>query len=171
MSQRTFSWMNPKLEVRETEKYGKGVFAKHDLEKFERLAIFGGHILTIEEESLLPKEFQDTGVQIAENFVLSTKERKEDADCFNHSCDPNAGFEGQIFLVAMKNIKKGEQVVFDYAMVLSSESELTYYSLKCECGSVNCRGMVTTEDWEKPELQERYHGFFQEYLKKKILSK
>jgi hypothetical protein len=25
---RPFSWMNPKLEVRDTQKYGKGVFAK-----------------------------------------------------------------------------------------------------------------------------------------------
>jgi len=32
---RTFSWMNPKLEVRDTKKYGKGVFTKKDIKKDE----------------------------------------------------------------------------------------------------------------------------------------
>ena len=31
--ERMFSWMNPKLEVRDTGKYGKGVFAKENLKK------------------------------------------------------------------------------------------------------------------------------------------
>jgi len=46
---RMFSWMNPKLEVRDTGKYGKGVFAKENLKKDEVLAIFGGGI-SLEKE-------------------------------------------------------------------------------------------------------------------------
>jgi len=30
-----FSWMNPKLEVRDTKKYGKGVFATEEIKKGE----------------------------------------------------------------------------------------------------------------------------------------
>jgi hypothetical protein len=41
---RMFSWMNPKLAVRDTEKYGKGVFTKGGLKKDETLFVMGGYI-------------------------------------------------------------------------------------------------------------------------------
>lgn len=160
--------MNEKLEVRDTLKKGKGVFAKSEIPAGERLAIFGGVILTLEEESLLPKKFQDTGLQIAENFVITTKDKKEDTDCFNHSCEPNAGFNGQLFLVAMKDIVSGDEIVFDYAMVLYNGNEDVPYALDCECGSPACRGVITTNDWTIPELRSRYAGYFQDYLERKI---
>ena len=34
-AKRMFSWMNSKLKVRETGKFGKGVFAKNEIEKDE----------------------------------------------------------------------------------------------------------------------------------------
>jgi uncharacterized protein len=96
--QKLFSWMNPTLEVRNTAKYGRGVFAKEAVVKGEMLAIFGGYVLTLAEEANLPEEYQDTGVQIAENFVLTSKIGIEDTDCFNHSCNPNAGWGGRYSL-------------------------------------------------------------------------
>lgn len=167
-SRRMFSWMNPKLEVRKTEKYGEGVFATDDIKKEELLAIFGGYILTLEEEEKLPEELSDTGVQIHDNFVLTSKEAKEDTDCFNHSCDPNSGFKGQIFLVAMKDIQKGEEITFDYAMVLHKAKNTKLYKFKCLCGSGLCRGDISENDWKILELQERYSGYFQWYLQEKI---
>lgn len=96
------------------------------------------------------------------------KSQLENAVFFNHSCDPNSGFKGQMFLVAMRNIKKGEQVTFDYAMVLSKAKNVSFYKIKCFCGSKNCRGYVTEDDWKKPELQKKYDGYFQWYLQDKI---
>jgi len=164
----TFSWMNPKLKVEETGKYGKGVFARKNIKKKELLAIFGGHILTAKEESLLPNKYNDTGVQIADNFVLTSCKKKEDVDYINHSCNPNAGYNGQIFLVAMRMIKKDEEITFDYAMVLHNSRGIKKYNMKCLCGSSNCRGFVTDNDWKKTELQEKYSGYFQWYLQEKI---
>ncbi len=47
-------------------------------------------------------------MQIEERFVMGVKSDKdtEDTDFFNHSCNPNCGFKGQIFLAAMRDIKK-----------------------------------------------------------------
>ncbi|MFZ2188655.1 MAG: SET domain-containing protein-lysine N-methyltransferase [Candidatus Moraniibacteriota bacterium] len=163
-----FSWLSDRVVIRSTKKYGDGVFAVENIEKDEIIAIFGGHILTIDEEEELPEEFRDTGLQISENFVITGGKVKEDTDCFNHSCDPNAGFKGQIFLVAIKNIQKGEQVTFDYAMVLHSAKGAMTYKLKCLCGSEKCRGFTTEDDWKIPELQEKYAGYFQYFLQEKI---
>lgn len=162
---RTFSWLNPKLEIRNTPGYGDGIFANEVVEEGERLAIFGGCVLSLDEESDLPEEFQDTGLQIAEEFVLTSKEKKEDADGFNHSCEPNAGFKGQIFLVAMRQITPNEQVTFDYAMALSGDKS---YTLDCKCEKDSCRKEITQDDWKNPVLREKYRGYFQEYLEEKI---
>ena len=167
---RPFSWMNPKLEVRDTEKYGKGVFAKKNIKKNEVVCVFGGYIKRLIEEKKLPKEIQDEGVQISKDFSLGiiSKKQFEDSSYFNHSCDPNAGFKGQIFLVAMRNIKKYEQITFDYAMVLSKVKNVKLYKIKCLCGSKKCRGYITDNDWKKTELQKKYNGYFQLYLQEKI---
>jgi len=170
---RPFSWMNPKLETRNTGGYGKGVFAKKDIKKEELLCVFGGYIKSIVEEELLENSVSDEGVQISEEFCLGVLNPKEleDASFFNHSCEPNAGFKGQIFLVAMKNIKKDEQVAFDYAMVLSKTKNAKFYKTKCLCASKKCRGYITENDWKNTKLQKKYSGYFQWYLQEKINKK
>lgn len=166
------SWLNPKLEVKRTKEYGKGIFAKEDISKSERLAIFGGSIIKIDEIDNLPEELTDLPMQIEERFVIcSVKSGKpEDTDFFNHSCEPNSGIKGQIFLVAIKNIKKDEEVTFDYAMVLSEsiESDIVDSPMECKCGDKNCRKNITDNDWKIPELQKKYKGYFSQYLQEKI---
>jgi uncharacterized protein len=164
---KTFSWMSPKLELREV-KYGMGVFSNTNIKKGESLAIFGGYILTLREEEKLTGEYNDTGMQISKDFVLSTKYEKEDTDCFNHSCDPNAGFNGQIFLVAMQDIKKNKEVTIDYAMVTYKSKNARSYRFNCLCGSKNCRKTITNNDWKSKILQKKYRGYFQYYLQKII---
>lgn len=36
------------------------------------------------------------------------------------------------------------------------------------CGSPNCRKIVTGRDWQRADLQEKYRGFFSWYLKARI---
>ena len=165
-----YSWINPNLEVRKTKNYGGGVYAKKYIKKETMLAIFGGYVMTTKEESKLPLQIRDLAHQIHDDFVLGIKDtnRIQKVDMFNHSCDPNAGFNGQIFLVAMKDIKKNEQITFDYAMVLHKSKNIPVYKMKCLCGLENCRKIITDNDWKIKDLQEKYKGFFQYYLEKKI---
>jgi uncharacterized protein len=167
---RPFSWMNPLLEVQNTAKYKRGVFAAKNLKKGSILAIFGGYIMNAEEELSFPSYMNDYGLQISENLTLGIIKKSEifDTDYFNHSCDPNAGFGGQIFLIAMRNIKKGEEVTFDYAMVLHKSKGRCVYKIKCLCDSKECRGFISDYDWKRPEVQKKYDGYFQWYLQEKI---
>ncbi|NTW27131.1 MAG: SET domain-containing protein [Candidatus Moranbacteria bacterium] len=166
-----FSWMNPCLEVRSISKYGnngKGIFTLKEIKKGEELAVFGGYIVAVKDLIDLPEKYRDLGFQISDKFSITSKNINEDSDNFNHSCDPNAGICGQIFLVSMRDIKKGEEVVFDYAMVLSKSTGAEKYEIKCLCGSVKCRGKITENDWKMPELQKKYNGYFQHFLQEKI---
>jgi hypothetical protein len=168
------SWMHSSLEVRSSAQKGKGVFAKEDIKRGERLAIFGGVVMTIDEMSELPEHMQSHVMQIEERFVFgTTSSTPEDTDYFNHSCHPNAGFHGQIFLVAMRDITKDEEVTFDYAMIISESIDNIIdhgsVDMNCHCGARNCRKRFTENDWKIPELRERYKDYFSEYLKRKIL--
>jgi uncharacterized protein len=103
-----FSWMNPKLEVRMTKHYGKGVFAKVAIKKGEILFVMGGYILTIEDENNLQGVVADKPIEISEQFSIGPRKTADlermPQHYVNHSCDPNAGFKGQIFMMAMKKI-------------------------------------------------------------------
>jgi hypothetical protein len=85
-------------------------------------------------------------------------------DYFNHSCDANAGLVGQITLYALRDIRVGEQVCFDYAMSDCSP----YDEFDCQCGAHNCRRQITGNDWQIKELQDRYAGYFAPHIQRHI---
>jgi len=115
---------------------------------------------------LASDEEGDHGVQISESLVIASPIGYPlgPADFINHSCNPSVGFCGQIGLVAMRDIKANEEITFDYAMCLHPVIGVPRYVMPCSCGSLNCRRIVTEDDWQIPELQVKYCGYFQPYL-------
>jgi uncharacterized protein len=97
---------------------------------------------------------------------LVSQEIPEVGDFVNHSCAPNAGLAGQMALVALRSIRAGEEVCYDYAMSDGSD----YDEFACSCGTSMCRGKVTGRDWRLSELQERYEGHFSPYLHRRMLA-
>ena len=48
-----------------------------------------------------------------------------------------------------------------------SKGRLTFSST-CQCGGPDCRGRITGNDWQLPDLWERYRGHFSPYLQRRI---
>lgn len=170
LNKRTFSWFDKRLAVMDTDKYGGGVFASDFIKKDSLLMVFGGYILTRKEEVKLPLRIRDVALQVDRDFVIGLlkKEELSNTDYLNHNCNPNAGIKGQISVVAMKDIKKGEEVTFDYGTVLYREEGAPHYSFKCLCGSKECRGEVTQFDWKIPSVQKKCKGYFPYYIQEEI---
>lgn len=165
------SWIHDQATVRHSPTAGRGVFASAPIAAGERVAIFGGDIMHIDEILQMPDSMQAYAMQIEERFVLAARgdQSPEDTDFFNHSCDANCGFRGTVFLVAMRDIQAGEELTFDYAMVVSqAPGTKVVFSMQCQCGASRCRGAITENDWQRPELRERYRGFFSQYLQERI---
>jgi uncharacterized protein len=148
--------------VEDAAKGGYGIAAAEPIAKGEPVCVWGGRVVDGEELAALPAKEREHALQVEEGFYLASLAPDEPPSYFNHSCDPNAGFNGQIVLVAMRDIAPGEEVTFDYAMCDSSP----YDEFVCRCGSRNCRGKVTGNDWRNPELWERYDGYFSPYLQR-----
>ncbi|HUI89914.1 MAG TPA: SET domain-containing protein-lysine N-methyltransferase [Anaerolineales bacterium] len=164
MTGKYISYLSPKLENRpHAEKGDCGVFARERIGAGELLTLWGGKILSASEIDRNMRNFTQQVLQIEEEFYLMAPDM-EPSDCFNHSCDPNAGMSGQIGLIAIRDIKPDEEICLDYAMCDGS----SYDEFDCQCGSPNCRGRITGEDWKRPELWERYEGYFSPYLQRRI---
>ena len=161
----SFSYLSPKLEARTCdEKGGYGVFARETIAAGEVLTVWGGVIVTQEGLSAIPEDKATHGIQVEENVYLIPMGEHEPADMFNHSCNPNAGLNGQISLVALRPIAAEEEICFDYAMSDSSD----YDEFICACGAPDCRKKVTGSDWKLADLQQRYDGNFSPYLQRRI---
>lgn len=167
---RTFSWTNPKVWVRNSDKNKKGVFAKSNIDKGDVVAVSGGYVFTAHEFDKLPNNVKFLTFQVEENLFMGIKNIKEIETnwFFNHSCNANLGQLGQISLVAMKKIRKGEELTFDYATALCKPKGFKSFKMKCHCGSRQCRGIITDNDWKIPALQKKYKGYFQTFLEEKI---
>jgi hypothetical protein len=143
---------------------GKAVFAREVIEPGELIGVWSGRIVTAEELDELPVEIRRHTVQVEEGLYLASLSPDEAPDFINHSCEPNAGLDGQVAIVALARILPGEEVTIDYAMCDGSP----YDEFDCECGSPLCRGHVTGEDWRSPVLWQRYAGHFSPYLSRRI---
>lgn len=140
------------------------MFARENIKKDELISLWGGRIISEAELDTSIPRFAQRVVQLDEGLYLLTPEAEEPTDCFNHSCDPNMGFFGQIGLVALRDIQAGDELSFDYAMCDGEP----YDEFACYCGSARCRKHITGNDWMIPELWKRYDGYFSPYLARRI---
>jgi uncharacterized protein len=159
------AYLTDKCEVQNRDVTGgKAVYARDALEAGELVAVWSGRIVGADELDELPPEIRLHTVQVEERLYLASLSPDEPPDFINHSCEPNAGLDGQVAIVALHRIQPGEEVTIDYAMCDGS----SYDEFECECGSTLCRGRVTGEDWRNPTLWERYAGHFSPYLERRI---
>lgn len=163
MPKQPSSFLSPKLEGRRKADGSNGVFALRPIEKGELIVVFGGVVYEWDALIRLPARERSLSIQVEDHLFLVPRPSGE-GDFVNHSCNPNAGLSGQIVLVAMRDIRPGEEVCFDYAM----SDTMPYDEFKCNCGAPNCRGFISGNDWQRPELQKKYAGYFAPHVQRKI---
>ena len=164
MSKQPSSYLSSKLEGRpKANGNGNGIFSLEPIRKGELVAVFGGVVYEWDAFIHLSDSDRSLCIQVEDRLFLVPRPIGE-GDYVNHSCNPNAGLSGQIGLVAMRDIKIGEEVCFDYAM----SDTMPYDEFDCGCGQPTCRGQISGNDWQKPELQKRYAGFFSPHVQRRI---
>ena len=78
----------------------------------------------------------------------------------NHSCNPNAGLKGKSTIVAMGSIKKGEEVLLDYALI----EMYPLWHMHCNCGSKNCRKVVKPYQDLPAQRKKKYIKYTAQYI-------
>jgi hypothetical protein len=156
-------WLNPKAEGRAAVGRGEGTWVCEPIAAGEVIARWTGRIVDANELATLPAQLRANSIQVADDAYL-VPPRLVAGDHVNHSCEPNAGLRGDRTLVAMRDLAAGEEITYDYATSDGS----AYDEFACRCGSAACRGAVTGDDWQRPDLRARYRGWFSPYLQRRI---
>lgn len=162
----SLSYISPKAEVRESPIHGRGLFARESLAEGEVVCVKGGYVFDRATLKAVPEWYRAAEIQLTEDLFIGPafEEEREGSMVFsNHSCEPNIGVRGQIVFVAMRDIEAGEELTHDWATTDDDD-----YELDCRCGAKTCRGVITGQDWRRPELQDKYRGYFSTYLADKI---
>jgi uncharacterized protein len=147
---------NPKIVLRNTKEFGLGVFTKDALRKNEFICEFDGQIYDDYFEPWTQDLLNHT-IQIGPAIWRDSKGL---ARYMNHSCEPNCGFDGKFRIVAMRDIKAGEHLTWDYEM--SELNEL--WKLRCLCGLSSCRGIIGNHLNMPEATRLKYRGYLSAWI-------
>lgn len=140
------------IRVKSSNIQGMGVFAKKKIPKGTRIIEYKGYRTNLRD---LKKDIK-SGITIetyclqsSAGFIIDGYRNGNDARFINHSCNPNCEtytFDNSIFIYADRDIKRGEELTFNYNLGLLSKrkksSDLSDIKYKCNCGSENCKGTM-----------------------------
>ena len=162
------SWIDPRIEVRLSPIDGHGLFAKARIRADERVIVWGGRLISDSDVAELQAALEATGAEYSCAAVgegLNVLQQPDDPLRYgNHACDPNLWMVDSITQAARRDIAVGEEVTTDYGTV----SVIPSWQMECRCGSRLCRGVVTGEDWRRPDLRERYRDHFMPFINERI---
>jgi SET domain-containing protein len=98
---------------------GFGLFATKPIKKKSRIAEYKGPLLTTKEALKAEQRGNRYLYEINSRWTIDGAPRSNIARYFNHSCNPNAetyNVKLRVFIRALRNIKPGEQIVYDYGI-------------------------------------------------------
>jgi len=128
--------------------HGRGVFATRPIRKGARIIEYTGRRVLW---SSIPDDQDET-----ETYYFGLDNDKEvidpsvggnEARWINHSCDPNCetieDHRGRVFIKAIRSIRTGEELVYDYRMEVDvPRTKEIEDEAPCDCGSPKCRGTL-----------------------------
>lgn len=158
-----------KVYLKQSNISGTGLFAAEKIEKGQIILIFGGN-LSNKQDRNTGKFIRSTCIGITEDLILGEYElsKKDLSDYINHSCNPNAGLEDAITLVAINDIEIDDEILCDYAIWEDNEEWLM--KDYCQCGAKNCRHTICGKDWTKIRSTDRLFNFCSPFIKRRILT-
>lgn len=132
------------VKVKRSKIEGRGLFAAESITKGDEIIQYTGEKITKKEGSRRSDLQEEQGrpmviFELNKRFDLDASVGGSGAEYANHSCDPNAesiNIDGEIWLVATKNIKSGDEIVYDYNFAANAERT------PCNCGAKKCRGKI-----------------------------
>jgi len=96
---------------------GLGLFATKPIKERARIVEYKGRLLTTKEAEILENRGNLYLYEINSRWTIDGTPRSNIARYANHSCNPNAesyNVKLRVFLRALRNIKPGEEIVYDY---------------------------------------------------------
>lgn len=126
---------------------GIGLFAALPIRAGTAIIEFKGRVIPWEEGALMLLRGANHIIKFDARHDLDARPQWSPAGHVNHGCYPNCAIRkkrGGLWLISMRPIKQGEELLIDYDFDLGEECG------PCRCGHPRCRGlMLRKKDWPK----------------------
>lgn len=154
---------SPYIVVRRSGIHGIGTFAKTDIPKGTRIIEYVGEKITkaeAERRAHIPLTLHKNNREHGAVYIFELNKRHDidgyvwwnTAKSINHSCEPSCETDiirGRIWIVALRNIPKGEEITYNYGYGYDD-----YEEHPCNCGKRRCvKYILAEEHW--PKLKKR----------------
>jgi len=140
-----------RIQVRRSGVHGKGVFALAALKRDEVIIEYKGEVIdwpeALRRHPHDPSQPNHTFYfHIDDARVIDAKVGGNAARWINHACQPNCEADeadGRIFIKALRTIKPGEELFYDYGLVIDERyTPKLKKQFECRCGAKKCRGTM-----------------------------
>ena len=137
-----------KIKKSKIDNKGLGLYAKKDIKKGTKIIDYLGKIITNKQVDESDKYDNSKPIYLFtlnKRYTLDGDFTWNKAGLINHSCDPNAQYDGKglkIWITAIKDIKKGEEITSDYGFGFDAD----YKQFPCKCSAKNCCGYIIREE-------------------------
>jgi SET domain-containing protein len=138
----------PKVAVRNSPIHGRGVFAVNAIAKGARILEYTGERMSHAKADRLYGDLHEGSSHTmlfaaTDKIVIDATKRGGPARWINHSCAPNCEAneeEGRVFIDAIRAIKPGQELSYDYNLVLEERHTAKQKrDHPCHCGARKCR--------------------------------
>ena len=133
--------------------HGIGGFARGDIAAGTRIIEYTGNKITKRESLRRCGQNNECIFTLDEQHDLDGNAAWNPARFINHSCAPNCEAKldaGRIWIVALRGIKAGEELTFNYGYDLED-----YKQHPCRCGTPNCVGYIVAEEFFEHVRRQR----------------
>ena len=135
------------FKIRKSNINNRGLIATTNIKKNTRIVEYKGRLISKKETEANDKFDNDKHIylfNINKKYNLDGDYNYNTARLINHSCDPNSEVRGKgvkLWISSIKNIKKGEELSYDYGFNFDEN----YKDFICKCKSKNCCGYIVRE--------------------------
>jgi len=148
-----------KAYIGKSKLHGKGIYALKDIKKGEIIFnIKGKKVIFLINDKKQAKIASFNWIGIGKNVWIDPIGL---GLFFNHSCDANSVISGKVQVVAIRNIKKDEEITSDYSL---TETDI-FWHIKCTCGSKNCRKIIKSIQFLPENIFKKYANYIPKYFK------
>ena len=141
------------FELRRSARHGRGAFAIARIPAYTAIIEYTGELISeAEGDRRYPSRPDDSDgehtflLELAADRVIDANVGGNAARYINHSCEPNVepiAFGDHMWIVATRDIKRGEELAYDYAIELDERhTPAVKARFPCRCGARRCRGSI-----------------------------
>lgn len=158
--------LNKYLYLQESPIHGRGIYAARDIAAGTDVIQYVGDLIDKDEAERRAEKVrlraEKTGsgavyiFTVNDEFDIDGDVPENYARYINHGCVTNCeavNIEDEIWIEATRNIKKGEELVYDYGFDYSSWDEHP-----CYCGSKKCVGFIVARRHRKRMMQTKKYS-------------